>query len=403
MPSTLVAHPGTQHAPKLARELERLGLLSSYWTGLAWPAESMGGRMLSHLRHWPGGRGLANRILSGIPARRLQTLTGNELRALWRLKRGADSLRVLQNRNENFQRDIPDSALRECSQLIGFDTSSWILAERAASLGLRFWLERTIAHPATGAAQLRTLRQDFPAWAGPDKPRDPALVQAETREHDLAHRIVVGSSFARDSLLAAGLPPHRIRVNPYGVDWERFSQVPRPPRTDRVVRFLYVGSLLGRKGLPYLLSAWSRLGRVPAELWLAGGASPTEAALLPKLPGLRWLGQVPHREMPALFARADVFVLPSLYEGFSLAVLEALAAGLPIIATPNTGAGEALQHPELGELIPAASTDALEAALRRYLETPPDHGRIRQCSEPLARQFSWQAYGERWSAWLTET
>ncbi|MFI5335192.1 MAG: glycosyltransferase family 4 protein [Opitutales bacterium] len=398
----LLAHPGTQHSPRLARELEQRGLLSGYWTGLAWSEDSVTAAVIRGLPHWTAFRALAGRVLPGIPASRLHTLPANEIRALWRLKGGGDPLRVLHERNEIFQRRIPDSALRTSSAVIGFDTSSWLLAERAAALGSRFWLDRTIGHPAIGAAFLAALRRDYPAWAGPDRVRDPAVAQAEAREHELAHGIVVGSDFARATLRDAGVSSERIRVNPYGVDWERFANSPRPANHDGIRRFLFVGSLQGRKGLPYLLSAWERLGPVKAELWLAGAAGPDEARLLPVLPGLRLLGRIPHADIPALFARADVFVLPSLYEGFSLAVLEALAAGLPIIATPNTGAGEALQQRGLGDLIPAASVDALEAALRHHLAMPPDHNQLRRLSAPLAARFSWRAYGDRWAALLRE-
>ena len=400
--AALVAHPGTQHAPKLSRELARRGLLASYWTGMGWRRESVIGMALSGMHRLPGVRGLSSRIFPGIPPGRLRIKPVNELRALWRLKRGAESQQVIFQRNEHFQLAIPEKALRNCSAVIGFDTSSWVLAERATQLDLRFWLERTIADPAMGTKQAAILQRDFPAWARDGTSRYPLLVEAESREHALAHRIVVGSNFAKDTLLSAGIESARVRVNPYGVDWDRFAGQARPARTNDKVKFLFVGSLQGRKGLPYLLAAWARLGKVNAELWLAGTAGSAEAAILPTLPGLRYLGQIPHREMPALFSQADVFVLPSLYEGFSLAVLEALASGLPIIATPNTGATDALEHPQLGLIIPSASVDALESALRQYVSSPPDHQQIRKKSLSLADRYSWASYGDRWANMLAE-
>ena len=400
MMQALLAHPGTQHAPRLARELDRHGLLSGYWTGLAFAGNSAGARFARLARNWPGLRGLRTRIIPDLNPARLHAIPGPELSALWQLKRSGDSETVIHRRNRRFQEKIPEAALRASDAIIGFDTSSWVLAERAARLGLPFWLDRTIAHPAASAPLLAELHRRFPAWSEPVAPRPAAVVAAEAEEHALAHRIVVGSGFARDTLVQQGIAAAKITVNPYGVDWSRFAGTPRPPAAGRPLRFLFVGSLLGRKGVPYLLEAWRRLGPVSAELWLAGSGH-VGKSLERELPGLRLLGRVPHAEVPALFAAADVFVLPSLLEGFSLTVLEALASGLPVIATPNTGATQALRDPVLGRLVAAGSVDELEAALRHYLATPPDHAVIRRQASPLAEVFSWQAYGDRWARLLS--
>ena len=396
----LLAHPGTQHAPRLARELDRCGLLAGYWTGLAWAEDSAGARFAHLARNWPGLRGLRTRIIPDLSPARIHSIPGPELSALLQLKRGAASETVIHERNRRFQEKIPEAALAASDAIIGFDTSSWVLAERAARLGRPFWLDRTIAHPAANAPQLAELRRRFPAWAEPVAPRLAAVAAAEAREHELAHRIVVGSCFARDTLVQQGLAAAKITVNPYGVDWARFAGIPRPPAGGRAQRFLFVGSLLGRKGVPYLLEAWRRLGQVDAELWLAGSGH-VDKSMERELPGLKLLGRVPHAEVPGLFAAADVFVLPSLLEGFSLTVLEALASGLPVIVTPNTGATEALQEPALGQLVAAGSVDELEAALRHYLANPPDHAAIRRLAAPLERIFSWQAYGDRWARFLS--
>jgi glycosyltransferase involved in cell wall biosynthesis len=394
----LLAHPGTQHAPRLAGELDRRGLLAGYWTGIGFAENSAGARFARLAKGWPGLRGLRSRIIPGLDRTRLHRVPGPELAALVQLKWGSDGETVIHERNRRFQESIPEAALRACSAVIGFDTSSWVLAERTTRLGKPFWLDRTIAHPAASAPGLAELRRQFPAWAEPAGPR-PAVAAAEAREHELAHRIVVGSSFARDTLVRHGVAESKITVNPYGVDWDRFAGTPRPPAAGRQPRFLFVGSLLGRKGVPYLLEAWRRLGPVGAELWLAGSGH-VEKSLERELPGLKLLGRVPHAEVPALFAASDVFVLPSLLEGFSLTVLEALASGLPVIATPNTGAAEALRDPALGRLVTAGSVDELEAALRHYLANPPDHAAIRRIAAPLAGVFSWTAYGDRWARLL---
>jgi glycosyltransferase involved in cell wall biosynthesis len=395
----LLAHPGTQHAPQLAAQLARLGRLQGYWTGLAAVGGTARAALLRATGSLPGLRGLDTRLITGISPDQLHTLPTVELRALWKMRRGGDGLAVFHERNEAFQRAVPDSALQAADAVVGFDTSSWILAQRAAAAHKPFVLDRSIAHPAALEPLRRKLAQLYPAWAFEDAPRPDYLSTAEEEEHRRAARIVVGGSFAAKTLLERGVAPERVVVNTYGADWSRFATpaVVGAPGAKRPLRFLYVGSVIARKGVPVLLDAWQRLAPRDAELWLAGSIGPRERPLLPELPGVRYLGQVPRAEMPRLYGECDVFVLPSLFEGFGLVVLEALAAGLPVISSPHTGAVDVVRSPALGEIVPVLDAEALTAALRRALEQPPLRAAVQQAAAPLRTECSWEAYGQRWA------
>jgi starch synthase len=397
----LVAHPGTQHAARLARELDRHGHLGEYWTGLALAEGGIAARLAGGLRRFGPFRGLSNRVLRGVPVARLHRLPRHEIRALLRLRRGEDSLPVLHERNQRFQESIPHASLRASDALIGFDTSSWRLAARAQELQVPFYLDRSIAHPAALARIEEELHQRYPEWCPAAAPRPDYLAQAEAQEHRLAHRIMVGGSFARDTLLAEGIDAEKIIVNPYGVDWDRFQPGKAEPG-GRPRRFLFLGSHIARKGLPVLIDAWRALGvrRGDGELWLAGPCGARERRLIPELPGLRVLGAVPHSDVPSLLARTDVLVLPSFFEGFGLVLLEALAAGVPFIATPHTGAVDLPAGDPFGLTVPVGSTEALRTALEHYLDRPPDRAAVAAACGSLREGFSWQAYGNRWSTHL---
>jgi len=398
----LLAHPGTQHSHRLARELERHGLLGEFWTGLAFHDAGAAAALARGLGALPGLGGLDSRIVHGVPGARLHSLPIGELRALWRLRRGAESHAVLHARNEKFQQAVPEASLARCGAAIGFDTSGWILAERCRRIGRPFYLDRSIAHPAALARIMRNLELKYPDWAGPRTTRPAGLILAEQIEHDLAHRIVVGGSFARDTLVAEGIDPAKIRVNPYGVDWDRFAVPGDPASAGRPPRFLFAGSVTARKGVPALLDAWRALAPRDAELWLAGNVGARERALLPSLPGLRVLGQVPHAAMAGVYAQCDALVLPSLFEGFGLVILEALAAGLPVISTPHTGAADLAAGEPICSLVEAGSVEGLVRAMRRYLEAPPARSAVSAAAAALRGTFSWQAYGDRWAALLRE-
>lgn len=390
----LLAHPGTQHAFRLAAELERRGLLGEFHTGLAWAADGAAGRLVARCG------GPASRLVRGVPGARLHPHPWNELRALWRLRRGGESEPVLHERNRRFQEAIPAAALDRHDAVIAFDTSAWLLAQRAEQRHRPLYLDRTIAHPARWQQLVRSLAGRYPGWFGDLRPRPDYLTAAEAEEHARAQRIVVGGAFARDTLVEQGVPAGKVVVNPYGVDWERFASHPAPAgRGHRPFRFLFLGSLLARKGVPVLLDAWRALGpaRGDAELWLVGPCGARERGLIPALPGLVVRDRVPHAQVPALLAECDVFVLPSLLEGFGLVLLEALASGLPLISTPNTGLVDMLLDASLGTMVPAGETEPLAAALAAALARPPDRAAVRRAAAPLQAKFSWSAYGDRWA------
>lgn len=397
----LLAHPGTQHAPRLARQLVAHGLLGAFWTGLGFPAGNMSGLLAQAASRLPGLRGLASRVLTGVPSEKLHTRPAIEVRALLRLRQH-ETQEAIYERNAAFQQAIPDASLREADAVIGFDTSSWILARRLSAFNRPLFLDRTIAHPTAHDRIMREVATRYPAWGAAIEPRLPALAEAEQVEHDLAHRIVVGSPFVARTLLDAGVTAEKIRVNPYGVDWSRFAAPASSALGTRPLRFLFAGSLLARKGVPLLLDAWRSLGARDAELWLAGRAGEQVRPLIPDLPGLRLLGQVSHRDMPGLYAQCDVFVLPTFFEGFSLVVLEALAAGLPVITTPNSGAENVITRPELGRLVVTGQLDDLVAALRAALDRPPKRADVIAAVRSLQADFSWTAYGDRWARLLRE-
>jgi starch synthase len=193
--------------------------------------------------------------------------------------------------------------------IIGFDTASWLLADTALSLGRKFVLDRTTVHPQTFGRMLPQLNEQFPQWTEDCAHyRLPELCAAEDAEHDRAHRIVVGSSFTRRTLIENGVPAQRIAVAPLGVDLAAFTPGVRPE--SRPLRFVFVGHLGARKGLPLLLDVWRSLGNVHAELWLVGSLQEPQRRLTPKLPGLRVLGKVSRRALPGALRQCDVLVFP---------------------------------------------------------------------------------------------
>jgi glycosyltransferase involved in cell wall biosynthesis len=222
----------------------------------------------------------------------------------------------------------------------------------------------------------------------------PKLQEAERIEHDLASVIVSASTFTKQTLIENGVSPERIRVNPLGVDYEDFKS----PELDnnQKLRFGFVGAIKATKGIPLLLEAWEKLGARNSELWLVGSASKKTKSLLPQLPGLQYKGPIPHVELPSLLQQCDVFVFPSYFEGFGLVILEAMAAGLPVITTTATAGPDIITQGHDGFIIEPGNVYALVNKMEFCLHNRDRVTAMGANARKTAERFTWDAYGDQW-------
>jgi glycosyltransferase involved in cell wall biosynthesis len=195
-----------------------------------------------------------------------------------------------------------------------------------------------------------------------------------------ARRVITPSRFSRDRLVEGfGLDPRRVVVVPPGVDRGRF----RPPSPGEIVAvraryrlperyLLAVGSLSVRKNLPVLVSAARLVRRRDRSLGLVVAGGTTRTAPIdrpdPRDPWIRLLGRVPDSGLPALYGGAAVFVLPSMYEGFGLPVLEAMACGTPVVASNRGGVPDAAG--DAGILFDPEDPEGLAHRIRELLDDP---------------------------------
>jgi len=268
-------------------------------------------------------------------------------------------------------------------------SSMCLLSLRAARRsGMLTIVERPSSHTLT---QNRLLREEYRRWGVPV--RVPTWSEAlSIREMQEADYITIASPFVRQSMLEAGLPVEKLIEIPYGVDLSRF-QPPTAPAS-HPFRAIFAGQISLRKGVPYLLDAWQRLGWTDAELWLVGAPTPDFAAIRRRWPALAGVRFIPHTpDLPALFAQSDLFVLPTIEEGSALVTYEALAAGLPVLTTPH--AGSIVRDGIEGFLVPIRDVEAL---CQRLEQLRADFGLRRQMAV-AARQrvagFTWDHYRER--------
>jgi glycosyltransferase involved in cell wall biosynthesis len=229
----------------------------------------------------------------------------------------------------------------------------------------------------------------------------------------VARRIVADSqATARDLVAHFGVAPERIRVAYLGGPEvpdarpgpETAARYGLPPRY-----FLFVGTLQPRKNLGRVLRAFARLsgaGDGAIVLALAGAAGHGSPELRRQVHELgldqrvRWLGYVPRADLPALYAHATAFVFPSLYEGFGLPVVEAMAWGAPVITSSASSLPEVAGDAAI--LVDPYDVEGLARSMERVLADPGLRDDLIAAGHARARRFTWDRCAEEVEAVFDE-
>jgi glycosyltransferase involved in cell wall biosynthesis len=228
-----------------------------------------------------------------------------------------------------------------------------------------------------------------------------------------ARRVVAVSEPLRATLVQRlGVARERTAVVPMGVGEPFTTQLParREAREalalaadDRVVFF--AGDLVPEKGVPELLEAWETLARraIRVKLVLGGGGPLREPAGRVRGPSQAvFLGPIPQVELARWYRAADLFVLPSRSEGSPVTVMEALACGLPVVASRVGGIPDLVEDGATGWLVPPGDADALAAALEGALRSPEALAKARARLAETPRDFGAPARARELRAILEE-
>jgi hypothetical protein len=219
--------------------------------------------------------------------------------------------------------------VRQPQGIVGMPYASLSSFQEARARGVMTCLNHVNAHFRTENAAFR--REALSSSSAGERERilaeqwPESLCRRVDEEVHLADFVMVPSSFVADDLVRRGVEPSRIELIPYGVDVERFSApefcaaAPRP----LVVQVGY------RKGLRYLGAAVGEVNLPPKLVTVIGPIVNRSFVLAETLRQFAYLGKVAADDLSHYYARADVFVLPSLAEGMALVVLEAMTSGLP--------------------------------------------------------------------------
>jgi len=285
----------------------------------------------------------------------------------------------------------------EADIFIGFAGVSLEALKIAKLKGMITILERGSSHRVY---QQNILREEYELSnisTKMDFSLDEEVFQRELLEYELADYISIPSSFVKRTFLEQGFDESKLVVNPYGVNLQEFRQI---PKEDDVFRIIYAGGLTLRKGFHYLLQAFYELDLPNCELWHLGSVNAEIKQFLEKYKhkNLILQGHQPQRELYKFYSQGSIFVMPSIEEGFAMVQFQAMACGLPLICTTNTGGEDLISKDgEEGFVIPIRDVEAIkEKILFMYNNQDIAKEMGQKAKARVASGFSWDDYGNRY-------
>lgn len=218
-------------------------------------------------------------------------------------------------------------------------------------------------------------------WDDPSEPLEYLYLPTNhwlwMHSYEIADRIIAVSEYSADDLVSRGLTRSKIEVVPNGVDTDTYHPGPSSIEFEEWnTVLLYVGPLMERKGLRYLIRAMPDIlnDHPNTGLVLVGGGDNDSLEQLAERMGvrdnIRFEGFVPEDDLPDYYRAADVFVFPSLLEGFGMVLVEAMASGLPVVSTTATAIPEVVD--DAGLLVPPRSESELASTISSLIKEGVD-------------------------------
>lgn len=222
----------------------------------------------------------------------------------------------------------------------------------------------------------------------------PKIIEKEIIEYEEVDYILIPSEFVRRTFIKKGIPEEKLIQIPYGVELSQFKQI---PKGDDVFRVVFAGGMTLRKGIHYLLQAFAELNLPNSELMLIGSITDEIKPFLKKYEGkFNYIGRKPQSELYKYYSQSSVFVMMSIEEGMALVQLQAMACGLPVICTTNTGGEDIIRGGSDGFIIPIRDVEKLKEQLTYLYENPGICRQMGQSAkERVSSGFTWDDYGEK--------
>ena len=394
----VVVHAGARDAYQLGLALSEAGLLEALVTDLFWTGDRPWARKLEQLLPLKAVRMLRQRSVTGLPSARVRVawLTGLRTLALEKLPFVAEMTRRRAQRTADatLGRMAGRLAQKRGAALVSYSYYGFDAFRNYPHPAMLFQMH---PHPAT---MRRILSEELAAhpdcaasleqeWELALEPEDFDHLVQETK---MAARFLVASSFTRDSLIENGTAASAITVIPYGVDLDRFRPAAQARAASGRLKLLFVGRINQRKGIKYLLEALRLLRTQEVELTICGRVLDDLALFKPFANQVTIRPSVSAADLVQAYQAADLFVFPSVAEGFAQVLLESLACGLPILSTTHTAAPDLIDEGAQGFIVQPRRPDLLAEKIAWSAQHRAELARMAAAARRRAEIFTWERY-----------
>jgi glycosyltransferase involved in cell wall biosynthesis len=392
----VVVHRGSRDAYQLAAGLAQAGMLDALFTDLYWPASSAWARPVERLVGAQNTSLLRARSHADLPASHVRQLplSGIGSFALDKLKRAPFSWKRRATRWTDAQlgRKAGQYAAKHGSLLLAYSYYASEAFRYSRTPGMLFQVH---PHPVSVRRILSRELEEHPDCA--ESLQKEWELSLETQDFErlasepsLAAHCLVASSFTKRTLVENGIDPSSITVIPYGVDSQRFA--PGEAANERSLaaplRLLFVGTIAQRKGIKYLLEALRLLPSQHVELTVCGRAVDDLSLFKPFANQVIVRPSVSASDLLTAYQTSDLFVFPSLVEGFAQVLLESLACGLPILSTTHTAAPDLVREGVEGFVVEPKRPDLLAERIEWALTHRRELRAMRREARRRAELFS---------------
>ncbi|MFV1977428.1 MAG: glycosyltransferase family 4 protein [Candidatus Scalindua sp.] len=263
--------------------------------------------------------------------------------------------------------------------------------KKAKEMGAITVIERGSAHMLY---QTQILTEEHEKYGLKFQHPSAKLIDMSLEEYEEADYISIPSLFAKRTFLERGIPEEKLIHVPYGVHLDEFRQA---QKEDNIFRIVYAGGMTIQKGVHYLLQAYAELRLPGSELLLVGGMTEEIKLFFKKYRGnYRWVPHVSQKELYKYYSQASVFVLNSIQDGFGMVMPQAMACGLPVVCTKNTGGEDIIKDGKEGFIIPIRDVEALKEKILYLYENSEISNEMGQLAkERVSKGFTWDDYGDR--------
>jgi len=278
--------------------------------------------------------------------------------------------------------------VEKCDVFHGWRGHSRLAAKKAKKKGAKIITVNASSHPLT---QKKILEEEYAKQGIKFKPYTKRQLTNAIKELEFADYIEVPSDFVYNSFLENGFPKEKIIKIPFGIDFENYS--PQKNKKDKKFRAIFVGSVNIRKGIHYLLQAWEELDLKNAELIICGRAWEDVQEIVKKYKKNKTIKFLGFSNPKKWYKKSDIFVFPTIEEGSALVTYEAMASGLPLITTSNSGA--VARDKKDGFIIPIRDIKVLKEKIKYFYDNPKQIEKMGKSARKYVEKFTWENYSKK--------